>query len=358
MIGQQQVVEVVQEPDGRLGLSGSGRGASGRSNSSAPFSSRNVARRGRSRSTTSARRVSRTRSARRVRSPGRTRPGSAGPSRRSCGRCAAARLPTTRAARGRSGRRRPTPRGAESERPAGGCVPRRRGSPGCGPATAGPAAGRARPGCGAARRAVPGPRATTWPVSSLAHRPAVGVVGEQVAVQHRLHERAKRERVGRADEVDRRAHQRDPHAPGARSSAATSSGRHSASRLHSPTYQVCGVCACRPTRCSMAAAGEVGAAQEQLPIEGGAVEGAAGQVCMAVLLEFSRGCARRDARRAQPVRHGSAQLAEEAADVVDQQAGRVVRGEVAAGVVDVPGHDRAGSARSARRWWWCTGGGS
>jgi hypothetical protein len=46
-----------------------------------------------------------------------------------------------------------------------------------------------------------------------AHRAAVGVVGEQIAVQHRLYERTDGKRVGRADQVDRRAHERDPHHP-------------------------------------------------------------------------------------------------------------------------------------------------
>jgi hypothetical protein len=41
----------------------------------------------------------------------------------------------------------------------------------------------------------------------------VGVVAEQVPVQYWLYEWAQRERVGCADEMDRRAHEGDPDGP-------------------------------------------------------------------------------------------------------------------------------------------------
>jgi hypothetical protein len=106
----------------------------------------------------------------------------------------------------------------------------------------------------------------------------VRVVGEQVAVQHRLHERAQREPVGRADEMDRRAHEGDPHRPPLGEQGRDILGP--ALGESGPQPHIPGVRSLRLQADEVLDGlqrGEVGAAQEQLPVEGGAVEGAAGQ---------------------------------------------------------------------------------
>jgi hypothetical protein len=110
------------------------------------------------------------------------------------------------------------------------------------------------------------------------HPLAVGIVLEQVTIQRRLHEWAQGHRIGRADEVDGRAHQRDP--DGGPPGEQLGYVRRPAPGDAAPQAHVPGVRGLRLQPDEMLGRlqrAELGAPQQHLPFEGGPTECAPAQ---------------------------------------------------------------------------------